>query len=264
MKKSSSKLTVATLTSMMCAFTINSASATLFTVDYHDSGVWATYNEATSTFGMKFQALDGKDGFWLVVTDGDNPKGDGSSNAILYGDIANNRITAYTYNGQNTSGSYSDGTLLGTYEGAFSSAGPSPIDGQEDLTMFTLDVSGINNANFDGVQIGEEAGIWFHQSSGSEFTYGDDGSIVDYVFDNQMWLNRGNDATQVFGNFDCNDPAQAAGYPQYCFGTQLAAASIPNGGSSSTSGGGSVPAPGGLALILVGLAGLGRKFYKKS
>jgi len=276
MKLSSKKLSIALATSVMCAFTASSASATLYTVDYHDPGVWASYNEDTSTFGLKFQDIDNKDGFWLVVTDGGNPKGDGTSHAILYGDRQNDRITAYTYNGENSSDSFTNGTLLGSYEGVFSSAGASPIEGQGDLTMFTLDVSQINNAlgpDFEGVQIGEQAGIWFHQSEGTNFTYADDGSILDYVFDNQMWLDRGNDPSQAFNNLDCSVASQAAAYPQFCSGTALnVASSNPGGGTvggggtegagGSTGGGGSVPAPGGLALILVGLAGLGRKFRR--
>jgi len=260
------KIFAASVFAAAASFSVT-ANASVYSIDYHDAGVWNAYDSQNQTYAMKFRNDQNKDGFWLVVTDGDNPKGDGSSNAILYGDLTNNRITAYTYNGENTSSSFTDGTLLGTYEGVFSAGGVDPTTGF-DTTMFSLDVSDINNAlgaEFDGVQIGEEAGIWFHQSTGSEFTYGDDGSIVDYAFDNQMWLDAGNDATHFRGTVNCaagetSNPA----YLDNCGSTQLASGTLGSSSGSTTSGGGSVPAPGGLALILVGLAGLGRKFRRSN
>ncbi len=235
------------------------ASATVFSVDY-EGGIWNHYDDEKQAYGMKFRSDLGKDGFWLVLTDGDNPKGDGTSNAILYGDIENNRITAYTYDGQNNSKSYENGTFLGTYENAFSSAG-THVSGYE-LTMFSLDVSEINSAfggDWKGVSIGEEAGIWFHQSAGSNFEYGEDGSIVDYAFNSQMYLDDGNTTTRVRDALDC------AGDPRFptCTSTSLSGGFVgsSSGGTSTggttTSGGGSVPAPGGLALIFAGLAGAG-------
>jgi len=273
--KTANKLFAATLLAAATSFSA-SANATVFAIDYHDVGVWNAYDTETETYAMKFRSDLGKDGFWLVVTDGDNPKGDGTSNAILYGDLENNRITAYTYNGENTSDSFTDGTLLGTYENVFSSGG-THANGYE-LTMFNLDVSEINGsigADFDGVQLGEQAGIWFHQSAGSDFAYGADGSIVDYAFDSQMWLDRGNDYARNRGTISCIDGTaqgtvapgvlQLPGYLNPCNATQIASAGNTGGTSGgSTSGGGSVPAPGGLALILVGLAGLGRKFRNKA
>ena len=245
-----------------------SANATVFDIDYHDAGVWAAYDTENESYAMKFRADQGKDGFWLVVTDGDNPKGDGSSHAILYGDITNNRITAYTYEGTNSANSYQTGKLLGTYENAFSSGGVHPTYGYE-MTMFSLDVSGVNNSldeNFDGIVLGEKAGIWFHQSAGSNFTYGEDGSIVDYDFSNQMWLDRGNDVTLNRGSANCLTGEVSAFVPSYlssCASTEISGGVLGSSSGNSSSGGGSVPAPGGLALILVGLAGLGRKFRSK-
>ena len=254
--KTVNKLFAATILAAATSFSAT-ANASIFQIDYHDVGIWNAYDSHSQTYSMKFRSDQGKDGFWLVATAGDNPKGDGTSHAILYGDLENNRITAYSYNGNNSSDSYTDGTLLGTYEGAFSSGGTHARYGY-DLTMFSLDVSGINNAlgsDFNGVELGEEAGIWFHQSAGSDFTYGTDGSILDYAFESQNYLDRGNDTTLVRnpGTFCAERPAHFACQT----GTALAAA-------PTNPGGGSVPAPGGLALLLVGLAGLGRKFRKKA
>ena len=126
--------------------------------------------------------------------------------------------------------------------------------------MFSLDVSAINATLADGVQIGEQAGIWFHQSAGSDFTYGADGSITNYAYDSQMWLDQGNDATRILAGVDCAAGESRTNYLDSCGSTQLAGGSVGSSSGGTTSGGGSVPAPGGLALILVGLAGLGRKF----
>ena len=229
--------------------TATSAFADVFVSDYDAEGVWSSFDTSTNTYGMKFRDDGDKDGFWLVVSDGTNPKTNENEFAILYGDRAANRITAYAYDGQNNANSFQNGTLLGTYENVFADAGQHPTRGY-DITMFTLDVSEINSAftneGWDGVQIGEQAGIWFHQSAGSDFKYDDFGSIVDYTFSDQMYLDRGFDTSY---RLDCT--ARPDG-PACGAGTSI--------NQPSGSGGGSVPAPGGLALILVGLAGLGRKF----
>lgn len=255
--KTASKLFATTMLAAATSFSA-SANASIFTIDYHDAGVWNSYDNENETYAMKYRSDQGKDGFWLVVTDGDNPKGDGSSNAVLYGDLVNNRITAYTYNGANNANSYEAGTLLGTYENAFQSGGIHPTYGYE-MTMFNLDVSEINGVlgtDFNGVELGEEAGIWFHQSAGSKFTYGADGSIVDYAFDSQMWLDRGGDETI--------QRSCASDDERYFCAPSIELTSAGNTNGATSGGGGSVPAPGGLALILVGLAGLGRKFLKKA
>lgn len=245
--------TLSILAAMTVAFTTTTASAALFTNDYHDAGVWTTYTEETDIFSMKYQVNDGKDGFWLVVSDGPNPKQSATEYAILYGDLANNRITAYTYDGNNGPGSYQTGEYLGTYENPFVDLGNTMPQFGDNLTQLALDVSAINGAfntaDWDGVKIGPEAGIWFHQSAGSQFTYGADGSLLDYSFASQMYLDSAFDTSQVFTNLDCSNTA----FPEYCVGTEL------TGGSVGSSGGGDVPAPGGLALLAAGLFGLYRR-----
>jgi hypothetical protein len=198
---------------------------------------------------MKFKDDGSKDGFWLVVSSGMNPKTNVNEYAVLYGDRAANRITAYNYNGENNPDSYQTGTLLGTFDNAFADGGQHARYGY-DMTMFSIDVAGINSAfagaDWDGVQLGEQAGIWFHQTAGTDVTYGADGSITGFGYDTQMWLDAAFDTTFVRDNSICDTRAT-----YYC-GTATAA----------SNGGGSVPAPGGLALLLMGVAGMGMRRKK--
>lgn len=234
----------------LTALTATSASATIFQKDYADAGVWTNYNSDTETYSMKFRSGE-NDGFWLVVSDGDNPKGDVNEYAILYGDLENNRITAYNYDGRNGPNSYKTGDLLGTYEGVFADGGT--MDGF-DMSMFSIDVSALNtaydDASWDGVQYGESLGIWFHQSAGSDFSYGADGSLAGYSFTDQMWLDTSNDAANIKGEAVCAIVPDAF----RCTGI--------NGGTELVQGGGgSVPVPAGFGFIL--LAGAAAALRRK-
>ncbi len=252
-----------------------SANASVFVADYAPEGVWNAYDSNNETYSARFRSDQGNDGFWLVVSAGDNPRGNGSDYAILYGDLETNRITAYSYDGTGGNGSFNTGTLLGTFDGAFESGGTHARHGYE-TTQFTIDVAGINGAlgpDFEGVQLGDESGIWFHQTQGSDFTYGADGSITDYAFASQTFLDRGNTATR---HRDRTKVCSSRPDHYYCqASTSNTGGSSSGGGASSgggtsssgggtSSGGGSVPAPGGLALVLLGLAGLGRKLRKQA
>ncbi len=248
-------------------FATTTASATVFVKDYHAEGIWNAYDDVNQTYSMKFRDDGSKDGFYLVVTTGQNPKTNANEYAVLYGDRASNRITAYTYDGLNNGGqNYQSGTLLGTFENVFHDDGVHPTYGYE-LTEFTLDVGAINAAfdtpEWDGVQIGAQSGIWFHQTTGTDFSYNDDGSINNFQFSEQMFLDTAFDDTGIR-----NDCTHASDQRYYCgSATQVVSGvGLAGGGSSGSggssggsggSGGGAVPAPGGLALVLLGLAGLG-------
>ncbi len=241
MNKSFAAITAFAATMM----TASVAQATVFQTDYHAAGVWQNYDSTNEVFTFKYTDDGSNDGFWLVVSDGENPKNNANEYAVLYGDRNTNRITAYTYDGENNANSFQNGQLLGTFENAFTDAGDR--NGLP-LTMFSIDVAEINAAfdapEWDGVQTAEQGGIWFHKSENSNFSYGADGSILDYAFSDASFLDEANTPAgsinnspncDVSTNFRCNP-------------TQFAAA---------TGAEGSVPAPGGLALILMGLAGMG-------
>ena len=237
-------LTTAAAALTVTVLGMSAASATIFTKDYHDAGVWNAYDDSSETYTMKFTDDGSKDGFWLVVSPGENPKTNAQEYAIFYGDRKNNTITAYSYDGKNNANSFKTGKHLATYENAFTDGGTSAKFG--DMTMFSLDVSAINGAfdtaDWKGAAFGDTQGIWFHQSSGSDFAYDGNGGITDYAFTGQMWLDTANQST--YNKRTCA-PGSAA---YYC-----STGTTP----TNTDGGGSVPAPGGLALILMGLAGFG-------
>ncbi len=250
----------AAVTAFVSAITYSSiAIATTFQTDYNNRGIWSSFDTENDIYSLRFRSDLGKDGFYLVVTNGDNPKGDGDNYAILYGDRDSNRITAYTYDGDNNAESFQSGTLLGTFENAFVDIGPHSRHGY-DQTGFNLDVSDINSAfggDWKGIIQGPETGIWFHQTSDSEFTYGADGSIVDYAFSDTLYFDRGNDDSFIRAPANCT--ANSGSTSSRCSPTSFIANNNVFGDSTGGgSGGGSVPAPGGLAIVLIGLLGLGR------
>jgi len=156
-----------------------------------------SYSTTAEIFSWQYTIDDFNDGFWLVVSDGPNPKQASSSEyAIFYGDLTNNILSAYQYNGANNSVSYlNPGNLLQQWNNAFTTVSNNP---GEETTSFSVDVSGINSANlgpeWDGVQFGENIGIWFHPSTGSNFTY-EQGQITDFTYTGQGWHDSRNKTT---------------------------------------------------------------------
>ena len=229
------------------AATTGQASATIYQIDYPN--VWQAYDNVNDTYSMKFNNTTGADGFWLVVSDGENPKNNVNEYAILYGDLTNNRITAYTYNGQNAANSFANpGEYIATYNNVFDFQA-------NDMIQFDIDVAKINNFvpdnglpnEWDGVQLGALGGIWFHQSTGSQFSYDGQGAITEYTFTGQTWLDRANDPSFTRRSPDCLQGETARGFANPCDATQGEMLNMP---------GNPVPAPGGLALLIAGLAGL--------
>ncbi|MEM7016577.1 MAG: PEP-CTERM sorting domain-containing protein [Pseudomonadota bacterium] len=146
------------------------------------------------------------DGFWLVVTDGPNPKQHDNEYAILYGDVDNNRLSVYEYNGQNSSNSWNTpGRLLATYDGAMN---VSMMSGKRTVD-FSIDVSAVNNpghpnlspavtpADWRGVQLGESLGVWFHPSVNTGVSYNADNEITGFNYSKQGWYDFGNRETDV-------------------------------------------------------------------
>jgi hypothetical protein len=118
------------------------------------------------------------DGFWMVLNAGGNPKGVTNELAILYGDLRNNRITAYRYNGKNSNDSFTiQDNYITSYANPFSFVGDTRF-------QFSLDVQRINNLplgnQWRGVQFNEQIGIWYHPFSNISASYASDGRIQSF------------------------------------------------------------------------------------
>lgn len=134
------------------------------------------------------------DSFWLVVNDKDNPKQvDSNELVIMYGDLTEQKVYTYVYNGANNANSYQTSQLLQT----------DPLNVVGNSINFTIDATNINNANvqmgsatnadpYRGLVVGPESiGIWFHVAKGSTVA-AVDGQLIDYSFQQQGWYDRAN------------------------------------------------------------------------
>ncbi|MBZ0166886.1 MAG: PEP-CTERM sorting domain-containing protein, partial [Candidatus Omnitrophica bacterium] len=139
------------------------------------------------------------DGFWLVVSDGPNPKDNVDEYAILYADGINDKITSYVYDGQNNSNSYQTSSFIKAYSNELSVTVANGIK----TFSFSLDVTDINNflntPDWDGAQFADMVGIWFHPfvTGGNGPTYDDQWHLTSLPIEAQGWYDRENKYTHV-------------------------------------------------------------------
>jgi len=194
-----------------------SASATLYqyennnasnggSIGNHLNTVSSTYNSSNDdfTWNATFDAGNGIDGFWLVVNNGPNPKHSNVNElAIIYGDLTGNRWTSYVYNGLNNSNSWNSPGILLDSGSLISSAGgfDLSLNAATINAWATTNPSGVSdpsNEDYTGIAYDENIGVWFHLSSGSDFSYGNDGEILNYSYNAQGWYDTQNQhATKV-------------------------------------------------------------------
>ncbi len=146
--------------------------------------ITTTYDSGNDIFSWSYTIGqnshgDYSDGFWLVVTDGENPKRQMNEYAILYGDTSTNRISAYEYSGENNANSYnSPRNLVDSFDNLFSIA--TDETAMERTISFSLSTEKINNplpsmvsdaSIWKGLSFDDHVGIWFHPSTRTDVAY---------------------------------------------------------------------------------------------
>ncbi|MCA9398957.1 MAG: PEP-CTERM sorting domain-containing protein, partial [Candidatus Omnitrophica bacterium] len=197
-------------------FNTSTASANLYeydivpTVDVNQSAgklesLYTSYDNTTQKFTWNtiFTPNYGHlpTGFWLVVSDGPNPKNNHNEYAILYGDLIHNQITAYVYNGYNSGSSWnSPGEFIEGFDSGelswYDDSGQRHIDltiATSYINSYTPTTPGTND--WDGVQFGEEIGIWYHPLVLSRAKYYQDGSLKKFSYRKQGWYDIGHGST---------------------------------------------------------------------
>ncbi len=144
------------------------------------------------------------EGFWLVLSDGPNPKSHYNEYAIIYGDANTGNLSTYVYNGVNSSNSWNT-------PGEFiqSSVGGLNVDNSvaDEVTFsFSIDASFINaytpttpgTNEWDGVKFNENIGIWYHPAIFSSApTYNNDGSLSSFSVSRGGWYDTANRQASV-------------------------------------------------------------------
>jgi len=138
-------------------------------------------------------------GYWLALSQGDNPKGHAGELALFYFDASQSApvLLAYNYNGVNGDTSHYDGSqAAGTQAPDLILSSKTTtnwinqlqvinnIDGTRTM-KFDIDATTINNhvplypgnTPWDGAEFGNKMGIWFHQVKGLSTTYNAGGGL---------------------------------------------------------------------------------------
>ncbi len=205
MKKSAAMLALAGLfcssiaSATVYSYSVNNPSGSTGAGDITQFS--ASYNDVTEnlSWSTTIQEVGGylADGFWMVLSDGENPKNDVNEYAILYGDTITGNISAYAYNGVNSGNSWqTPGDHIETLVGILSI--DDSVANQRSFS-FSLDGTNINSHDpdnslvatddWDGLSFGNHVGIWFHAVvlSGSGAGYDGDNKLTSFDFSRQSW-----------------------------------------------------------------------------
>ena len=167
-----------------------------FTVSY-------TPSNETLTLDVTY-ANNRPEGFWMVVSDGENSKNNTDGYAIYYFDAtaAEPIVTAYVYDGINETRSFETEALLDSSLNPNSNLSGSISQSATggDVFSLTVDASAINAADFgpdwDGSQFTERVGVRFHTVTFSEApTYSRAGGLSSFEIDKNNFLDTANSRT---------------------------------------------------------------------
>jgi len=189
---------------------------------------------AKIVFNKQSDVKDGKGQasmWWLVVSDGPNPKGSFSEYMIIYGCAFSDKVSVYAYDGDNDSKSWKNyktkapiflGSSAMTVTGANDADTVTTYEFEIDhTTLFNigkvkLDArTGLDSTMWDGASFGENGkiGVWFHtagnlaselpaSNSGTNGCRFVDGQVEKFKSSGQLWVDFANRAISNSG--PCN------------------------------------------------------------
>lgn len=192
-----------------------SANATIYTYNSNSAGIFsnskvnpngygydsisASYNDANNQFSweVNYSSVGSAAGFWLVISDGENPKSNVNEYSMYYGNYSTGNLAAYVYNGHNGPGAWTNNPFIGDYSSSTYSNG-------SDIFGFNLDATDMNGMGFspdwDGTQFADNIGIWFHPIWNLDAEFNQDGSINKFSPSSAYWYD-----THMDGDCGTND-----------------------------------------------------------
>ena len=192
------------LTANATIYTYNSNNPGLFGGSYaannnlgYDS-VSARFDSSTNQFSWEVDFNGATpDGFWLVVSDGPNPKNNPLEYTIFYGNYNTGNLSAYAYNGANNTSSWKANPFIGDYSSSMYTNGT-------DIFGFSFDASMMNalglGPDWDGAQFANNIGTWYHPSYNLTSSFDMNGEIINFTARSNAWYD-----THMDGDCDTND-----------------------------------------------------------
>lgn len=174
----------------------------------------ARYNDQSQelsyyvTFGRVPNSTLRTDGYWLVMSPGDNPKGHANELSIFYFDTTKAggpRLTVNNYNGQNADNSYQNGDRIFSSLNALDQGRIRELYAFDrpngDRTFgFKIDARSINafktDRDWTGAAFGQRFGLWFHPVAGLTTSYSN-GFLSGFNYRSSGWIDASNLTTQA-------------------------------------------------------------------